>query len=115
MSRTNIVRPFAGDCEENAPEIARLLLAEYAPRLLDFLAEHVEWVSALRLQATAAPGVGWDAWTRLIWALEVTGEIDVTRGEGSEYGWSCIRISTNGWLRAVQRGAVARSGDLVPV
>ncbi len=82
--------------------------------LLDHLVHEPRWHDKSHLWAavcTNRSSAGYDAWDRLLLALEATGDIIIARDPGQ----TCVRISTAGWLRAVQRGADARSGAAVPV
>jgi hypothetical protein len=115
MSRT-VVEEIQGDVKHLAPEapyIAQRLLKLYAPGLITYLVKdptwHYGWTLHDAVHSGGAPN--WGRWKKLLWALEMIGDIHA-RPHG--YGVA-VRISTDGWLRAVQRGAAQRSGDAVPV
>ncbi len=121
MSRTILELHWgaANQPREKAPAIARALLAKHAPDMLDYLVDQGGWVTEHKLRETVRGGYvsgrfNWQVWSRLLWALEVTGDIIIKSTD--KYGYRLlVRLSVNGWLRAVQRGAAAWSGSAVPV
>ena len=94
----------------DAPVIAKRLLGQHASGLLGYLFENPGWHHEAMLCVDSGH-IHWAVWKRLLWALEVTGDIAV---EETRRGWLSVRISTASWLKEVQRRAVARPSNSVP-
>lgn len=113
LDRTEVEKCFGlvRQLKMDAPVIAKRLLAQHTPKLLDYLFANPGWHHEAMLCVDTGH-VQWAVWKRLLWALEVTGDITVKE---VRRGWLFVRVSTSRWLREVQRRAAARPCNPVPV